>query len=291
MKWQKGWRMSRPIYSGAELIPQPFHHFTCVIAHSPTLLSLYLRYSPFDNLSITSPTSQLIFQPFCRFTYVTAHSPTFPSLHLRHSSFSNPSVALPTSQLILQLFRHLTYVTAHSPTLPSLYVRHSSFSNPSVALPTSQLILQPFRHFTYVTSHSPTLPSLYLRHSYSEILPLLHLRHSSFSNPWFASPTSQALHLIHLASRPWVEPRIVKAHKHKSIILTSAALCNSWSFIHISLCLQGRPTTLRLLFFFIYSHQLTNTCQHANGQTSVWLRTNIFFSKWTGCVLFLGNMQ
>ena len=54
----------------------------------------------------------------------------------------------------------------------------------------SQFILQPFHRFTYVTAHSPTLP-------------LLHLRHSSFSNPCFASPTSQALHLIHLASRPW----------------------------------------------------------------------------------------
>ena len=42
-----------------------------------------------------------------------------------------------------------------------------------------------FRHFTYVTAHSPTLP-------------LLHLRHSSFSNPSFASPTSQTLHLRHV---------------------------------------------------------------------------------------------
>ena len=49
---------------------------------------------------------------------------------------------------------------------------------------------EPFRHFAYVTVHSPTLP-------------LLHLRHSTFSNPYFASPTSQALHLLHLASRPW----------------------------------------------------------------------------------------
>ena len=40
------------------------------------------------------------------------------------------------------------------------------------------LILQTFRHFTYVTTHSPTRPSLYLRHS-------------SFSNPSVASPTSQ----------------------------------------------------------------------------------------------------
>ena len=50
--------------------------------------------------------------------------------------------------------------------------------------------LQPFRHFNHVTAHSSTLP-------------LLHLRHSSFSNPSFASPMSQALHLRHLASRPW----------------------------------------------------------------------------------------
>ena len=47
-----------------------------------------------------------------------------------------------------------------------------------VTSPTSKLILQPFRRFTYVTAHTTTLP-------------LLHLRHSSFSNPSFASPTSQ----------------------------------------------------------------------------------------------------
>ena len=64
-----------------------------------------------------------------------------------------------------------------------------SFSNLSVTSPTSQIILQPFRCFTYVTAHSPTVP-------------LLHLRQSSYSNPSFASPTSQALHLIYLASRP-----------------------------------------------------------------------------------------
>ena len=58
--------------------------------------------------------------------------------------------------------------------------------NLSVTSPTSQLISQPFRRFTYVTAHSQTLP-------------LLHLRHSSFSNPSFASPTSQALRLIHVA--------------------------------------------------------------------------------------------
>ena len=59
------------------------------------------------------------------------------------------------------------------------------------------LILQLFRHFTYVTAHFPTLPSLYLRYS-SFFNPSV----ASFSNPSFAS-TSQALHLRHLANRPW----------------------------------------------------------------------------------------
>ena len=49
-----------------------------------------------------------------------------------------------------------------------------SFSNFSVTSPTLQLILQPFRRVTYITAHSPTLL-------------LLHLRHSSYSNPSLAS--------------------------------------------------------------------------------------------------------
>ena len=201
------------------------------VAHSPTFPSLHLRHSSFSNPSVALPTLQIILQPFRCFTCVTAHSPTllslllrhsrahsptFPSLYLRYRSFSNPSVASPTSQLILQPFRRLTYVTAHSPTLLSPHICHSSFSNPffasptsqqssfsnlSITSPTSQLILQPFRRFTYVTDHSPTFPSLYVT-DHSQTLPLLHLRHSSFSNPSFASPTSQALYLRHLASRP-----------------------------------------------------------------------------------------
>ena len=73
-------------------------------------------------------------------------------------------------------------------------------------------------HFTYVTAHSPTFPLLHVRHSsfsnpsiasrtsqfflqpfccftyitvLSPTLLLLHLRHSSFSNPSVASPMSQ----------------------------------------------------------------------------------------------------
>ena len=99
---------------------------------------------------------------------------------------------------------------------------------------TSQLILQPFRRFTYVTAHSPTVPLLHLRHNsfsspsvasptsqlilqpfrrftyvttHSPNLPSLHLRHSSFSNPSFASSTSQVLHL-----RPCEPPMFVSSN-------------------------------------------------------------------------------
>ena len=164
------------------------------------------------NPSVALHTSQLILQPIpllhlrhSSFSNPFFASPMSQALHLIHlasmqSSFSNLSVTSPTSQLILQPCR-FTYVTPHSPTLVLLHLRHSSFSNPSLASLTSQALhlaelytveqssfFNLYRHFTYVTAHSPTLP-------------LLHLRHSSFFNPFFAPPMSQALHLIHLASK------------------------------------------------------------------------------------------
>ena len=84
--------------------------------------------------------------------------------------------------------------------------RKSSFSNFSVTSPTSQLILQPFRRFTYVTAHYPTLP-------------LLHLHHSSFCNPYFAFHNSQALHLRHLARRPSSATNFIPLFLHTHIIL------------------------------------------------------------------------
>ena len=114
------------------------------------------------------------------FTYVTTHSPTLPSFYLRHNSFPNPSVDSPTSQFIFQPFFRFSYATS------------SSLNSPGESpMWLAELILQPFRHFTYVTIHSPTIPSLYLRHS-------------SFPNPSFASPTSQALHLIHTGEPPMI---------------------------------------------------------------------------------------
>ena len=126
----------QPFFRWAELIVQPFRHFTYVRTHSPTLPSLYLRHSSFSNPFVASPTSQVIFQPFFCFSEVTSSS----------------------LELILQPFRHFTYVTTHSPALPSLYLRHSSFSNPVVASRTSQFILQPFFRFSYVTSSSLSPP-------------------------------------------------------------------------------------------------------------------------------------
>ena len=107
---------------------------------------------------VTSPSSQLILKLFFRFIYVTAHSLTLPLLHLCHSSFSKPSFASPTSQ--------------------ALHLRHPA-SRPCQAIDVQFCELH-LRHFTFVTAHSQTLLSLYLRHS-------------SFSNPSIASPTSQLI--------------------------------------------------------------------------------------------------
>ena len=110
----------------------------------------------------------------------------------------------------------------------------SSFSNLSVTSPTSQLILQSFRRFTYVTARSPTLQ-------------LLYLRHSSFSNPSFASP-SQALHLRHLASWPCISPTLITkfsqnivADAERNKALTDCHKCSFHSF------LLSNPTLLKSL--------------------------------------------
>ena len=119
VKRRKGWRMNCDGKVGewaeliviviAELILQPFRHFTYVTVHSPTLLSFLLRHSSFSNPSFTSPMSQLILQTFRRFTHVTTHSPILPLIYLRHGSFSNPYFASPTSQAL-----HLRHLKSHS---------------------------------------------------------------------------------------------------------------------------------------------------------------------------------
>ena len=130
----------------------------------------------------------------------SAHFPTFSSLHLRHISFSNSSVALPTSQLVSN---------------PSLFhLHHSSFSNPSFRFYVTGSSLtssgepwrmsRPFRHFTYVITHPPSLPSLnYITENFPTLRCFTYVTAHS-PTLLFASPTSQALHLRHLASRPCI---------------------------------------------------------------------------------------
>ena len=112
-----------------------------------------------------------------------------------------------------ELWHRWKQSSAHSPSFQSLHLRHSSFwfSKLSVTSSTSQLILQSFPRFTYVTTHCP-------------ILLLLRLRHSSFSNPSFASPTSQALHLRHLASRLCSQIRALSIKREKVCAVCSYLL-------------------------------------------------------------------
>ena len=57
-------------------------------AHSPTFPSLHLRHNSFSNSSVILPTSQLSLEPFHCFTYITVHSPTLLSLLLCHKLFT-----------------------------------------------------------------------------------------------------------------------------------------------------------------------------------------------------------
>ena len=74
----------------------------------------------------------------------------------------------------------------------------------------AELILQPFRCFTYVTDYSPSLPSLYLRHS-------------SFSNPSVASPTSQFI-VQPFFRFPYVTNSSLNAHRESLIFKITNSL-------------------------------------------------------------------
>ena len=125
---------------------------------------------------------------------------------------------------------------------------------------TSQLILQPFRRFTYVTAHSPTLP-------------LLHLRHSSFSNPSFASPTSQALHLL-LILEPFRHFTYVTPH---SPTLPSLYLSHS-SFSNPSVASPTSQPILQPFFRFSYvtSSSLTSPGEPPMPMVLSVLNTNMY---------------
>ena len=112
--------------------------------------------------------------------------------------------------------------------------------------------------YSHIRAHSPNFPSLHLRHISFSSLPLLHLRHSSFYNPCFASPTSQALHLIHLASRPRKQmvstlyPNFPSLHlRHNSFSNLSVALPTPQLILQPFHCFTyvtvNSPTLLSLL--------------------------------------------
>ena len=96
------------------------------------------------------------------------------------------------------------------------------------------------------TAHSPTLPSLYLCHS-------------SFSNPSFASPTSQAVHLIHLASRPCFDhTRIWRASPYEG-----SAQCRSrtWKTMHtIHTSIISNKANKKMIFGGIVDLKLPDIC-------------------------------
>ena len=145
--------------------------------------------------------SQLILQPFRCFTYVIGTSPTSPGeppmplwwcliylwwfcnlQWLRPAGYMK-DVNWPSNS---KGWRPLLYTEPHGSGVGEHRSVHSTSRKKTehvqhveeFTLQTALPILQPFRHFTYITTHSPTLPSLYLRHS-------------SFSNPSVALPTSQ----------------------------------------------------------------------------------------------------
>ena len=91
----------------------------------------------------------------------------------------------------------------------------------------------------YSSAHSPTFLSLHLCPAHSPSLPSLYLRHSSFSNPSFASPTSQALHLHHLVSSA------------QSPTFLSLRLCHS-SFSKPSVAFPMSQLILQPFFCFSY---------------------------------------
>ena len=180
--------------------------------------------SSFSKLSIASPMSQLIHEQ-SSFSKLSIASPMSQLIH-EQSSFSKLSIASPMSQLIHEQSSFFKLSIA-SP-MSQLIHEQSSFSKLYIASPMSQLILQSFLHFTYITAHSPTLPSLYLRHS-------------SFSNPSFASLTSEVFTYV-----TWRAP-------HGSSVLSSILKCCEPIFENPDIICKHKPS----LFLLSYVQFLT----------------------------------
>ena len=103
---------------------------------------------------------------------------------LHYSSFSNPSVASPTSQFILQPFFRCSYVTI------------SSLNSPGELPMTKAVRTHKYHHvlrMVILKNFKAKLTVIVIAKLILQPLPSLHLRHSSFSNPFVALPTSQLI--------------------------------------------------------------------------------------------------
>ena len=179
-----------------------FSRTICSIPRFTNLTTLATRSSPpmvpllNASLLTSTPTSNPSLNPSPPMSRIQTTSLTWYDSYPHHLTPSWPLLMshpyTPTSPTIMVSLPWNIHSIPY-PTL-TIYPYPQQFLLQHPSFPTIQwaeLILQPFLHFTYITAHSPTLP-------------LLHILHSSFSKPSFASPTSQPLHLIHLASRPCV---------------------------------------------------------------------------------------
>ena len=140
--------------------------------------------------------------------------------------------------------------------------------NELCSLPTSQFILQPFfrfrallilqafSHFTYVTAHS-----------HSPTLTLLHLRHSSFSNPSIASPTSQLV-------------LILKAFRHFTYVTTHSPTLLSLYLRHRSFSNPSvaSPTSQFILQpFFPFSYDTSSSLNSPGESPMIYFKITLIF--------------
>ena len=86
-KRKKGWRMSCDVGEVTVSLENELCYYYELCSFSKLSVT-HLRHSSFSNPSVALPTSQFILQPFRCFVYVTAHSPTLLSLFLRHRLFT-----------------------------------------------------------------------------------------------------------------------------------------------------------------------------------------------------------
>ena len=146
----------------------------------------------------------------------------------------------------------------------------------------AELILQAFSHFTYVTAHydSPSFPSL-------------HQRHSSFSNPYLALPTSQ------LILQPFRYFAYVTAHsptllspplRHR--IFTYVTWRAAWMIDHNSQCwLQALCFSTHLTHNFLNKRCSVTILYNKEGEIcEKWLLAQLMMNFDRRCALFIQKL-